>query len=302
MGFVFPLKQEKKQMDYDAFYKTPLIRESYERKSTAELIEINRENTKRVLSLSDRETLVAGPPLIAEAKLCKEILERRRGSEKSAAQFLDNWEEELPARRDQAILHLPVGSSEIGQLIAEICSELGGWLDVLEIQSFCPDLAALTKEQMEELTNALTEEGILKRNEYGQVALRAILNEDLFYNFSSFGKDQDFILSPRKHNGHFASQFGPRFGAVLMIVLVLQRHGKPMSVQELCNYFEKDKSTADQFEIGIEWTGAKTFDLTAWMTKTLNLMKDEGYLRLYEVTPLPSGQLYYFPMLGEKEE
>lgn len=122
--------------------------------------------------------LAQGEELLAEAAICKEILDRRKNAQSRLEQAHKEWKEMLPERKYAAVRNLKEAVTPNGQLVAAILEDEGS-LSKQEISSWCDELAALGSSDLDALLSALVEEGVLFFQN-GKYAVRQICTESLF--------------------------------------------------------------------------------------------------------------------------
>lgn len=132
-------------------------REKCKNLTDRELQDINYKNTRIVASTPvNTDNFQTIGRCYAEGMVCKEILEGR----KKYSDAIKNWRNNLNKRKEEAILSLPVATSELGQLIAAIL-EFKGELKLKEICACVNEYNDIEDSKIIECINGLVKEEII---------------------------------------------------------------------------------------------------------------------------------------------
>lgn len=145
---------------------------SYRGKDSKELTAIINTNNQLIQTMSSPSEVPRASALLGEIDACVEILNERKKVEQRKNEILETvrkakkqWKNELADRRKEAILHLPVASSYLGQLIAAILESEDG-KTAEEIAQWGEDLSTINESKFRSTLLSLVKEGILVFKDY----------------------------------------------------------------------------------------------------------------------------------------
>lgn len=157
------------------------------------LISLRDKSDEEIRSMFKHNAIIAKGQNIYEAaralgemEACNIILERRQQKEEKAYQLMEaidnakenEWVEQLNTRRMKAVLNIPNATSYLGQLVVSILTEEEG-LNAESIRNWADELKTLDDKTYEKLLSGLVDEGVLDVD-HGKYCVLNVVTEDLF--------------------------------------------------------------------------------------------------------------------------
>lgn len=235
--------------------------------------------------IAERQNIYEAARALGEMEACNIILERRQQKEEKAYQIMEaidnakenEWAEQLSSRRMKAALNLPNATSYLGQLVVSVLTEEEG-LDAESIRNWADELNALEDKAYKKLLSGLVDEGVLDVD-HGKYCILNIVTEDLFpAEATAWAKKillkKNIVLSEKEE----------------ALLAHLEATKQPISERDFVELF------------GAAFTKKNMKDrpYLPHGQSALNKLCDYGILNKTKVRNTYF-HLYYFPMLGEKE-
>lgn len=236
-------------------------REKCKNLTDRELQDINYKNTRIVASTPvNTDNFETIGRCYAEGMVCKEILERR----KKYSDAIKNWRNNLNKRKEEAILSLPVATSELGQLIAAIL-EFKGELKLKEICACLNEYNDIEDSEIIECVNGLEKEEIVFKNK-DKYQILNICTPSLFpENIIEFAKNAFKRKNKKIEEKH------------IEVLNLLKDKSEPLSEDDFRENSKFNKYRVEEALLDLENNGVLDSIL----------FDDIGYV-------------YYFKMLGER--
>lgn len=248
-----------------------------------------------------RYLLSQAEELMAEAKVCEDILASRKSNRDRLEQAHKEWERRLPERRYAAILNLKEAATPNGQLIAAILEDEGS-LSEQEISTWCEELAAMDRSVLHDLLNALVTEGVLdfSNNKY---RIRRICTDTLFpddpihWAFKQVedteldDEEKAIVILLAKRKSAVCEEDFPGITQDMLFV---------GSVRDLCRCYARSKLPTDSEGIKQILNEMRSSLNESYVVQSaLFNLKNRGIL---QITKVDKFSMFYFPMLGERKD
>ena len=154
-------------------------RHEYMKKSDAELQALALSCSTMIMSLpATAQGNAEGIKLLAQAELCREIMDERKRDKEMADDAIEAWKDSLDDRRCAAILKLKTAVTANAQLVAAILEDEDG-KTLEELAGFCDELSMIDENEFKLLMDNLVKEQIVEYKE-DKYYLKNICTKTLF--------------------------------------------------------------------------------------------------------------------------